>query len=180
MEFMCCEICGLFGLANDEMQSHIRDKHPKDQREYGCDLCDSVFFRLCDRTAHYKSNHKGNHPFNCAKCKNGFIRMIEAEVHNKTCSKIKKTHPVKPNMNVIDEKIKEGYVRVRRVKIYDYKCDECEETFDELEEVLEHKAKSHPKFVCRWCQSAFSDESSLKTHFIENHDDILLRACLTK
>ena len=63
-----------------------------------------------------------------------------------------------------------------------HKCDKCQESFNIIKDLKEHKVKSHVAnlFECADCKAMFAVEHSLRKHTKDVHKDVTAKQTKTQ
>ena len=109
-----CDICDLYFRSSRTLESHHKQKHQKESHTHFCDQCDWSSFEAARLRKHWQAMHAEKN-FRCDKCDYSATTVARLKRHTTA---------------VHD-------------KIYQYACDQCNETFRHKDSLARHCMNEH-------------------------------------
>ncbi|XP_047523410.1 RE1-silencing transcription factor-like isoform X1 [Pieris napi] len=172
-----CPSCPATFISVEELTSHQERHAKRAERSYVCDVCDKTFAVRSTLQRHIAVLHKREPQFNCEYCPERFGSVSKLSRHLRTHAG-ERPYPCKYcNKSFIKS---QHYTRHLRVKHRDemrtgqspdelYRCEQCEETFANQDELIFHSAiHATQNLTCPLCQEKFDNVDDVTTH-IKSH-----------
>ena len=189
-----CMNCKMRFCLKDELSTHKQSRCPKlrqmaceentdDDRNH-CNMCDRTFRSKGGLTLHMKTNHGGDKPFKCMKCKMRFRLQDELSTHKQSrCPKLRQmsceenTDDDRNHCNMCDRTFRSKggltlHMKTNHGGDKPFKCMKCKMRFCLQDELSTHKQSSCPKVLkktCEECGKQCKSSRDLKSHQTEVH-----------
>lgn len=209
-----CTICKESFRLMKEIKGHIRKEHPKDSLIYSCKHCPKKFWELSLLRVHLRY-HTMDFPFTCDECGAKFqlkerMDVHVAKYHDKNSPQYTEKRfscPLCPRI-FMQEQGRQRHIRnfhdVRPDSLEMenaplpvssvYYCEQCEVSFETLEESQAHIADKHPaeegeeadvnpatkvvkRCKCPDCGKLFRSRTAFRSHVLTNHGSNMPVVC---
>ncbi|XP_044748760.1 zinc finger protein 43-like [Coccinella septempunctata] len=137
-----CNICQKKFFSNWDLKKHVSMTHEK-LRPYICQYCNKGFSSLHALKTHTRQ-HTNETPFKCSICAEGFRQNVSLRSH------LKSKHNIEENKNFpcefCDKSFGSNFALKVHLRLHSeqcYKCDECEEYFNQSIYLFNHMKTVH-------------------------------------
>ena len=164
-----CPYCDTTFIKEQILDIHISKNHDNRSKKI-CPYCGKPFMKDIILKFHMKREHKEKRK-KCPNCEKTFIKEKILEIHIlRYHSKIQKS--AEPSFIVNSR----GYIVHKELKD-EYKCANCENTFEKSHELKLHYLKVHLYHYCDICHKSFAYEFLLRKHLQEVHKIVKKSKC---
>ena len=164
-----CPRCDKTFMKDQILDIHISRNHDNGTKKF-CQYCDKTFMKDSILKIHVTRDHKELRK-KCPSCDKTFMKEKILEIHIlRFHDKIQKSAE---KSFVINSR---GYIVHKELKD-EYKCANCENTFQKSRELKLHYLNVHFYHYCDICHKSFTLDSSLRKHLREIHKIVKKSKC---
>lgn len=170
-KLMTCVVCGQeftsFKLLQEHMSCHFSN--------YVCEICGVGFITEKLKSGHLRI-HEDSGRFECNDCDKTFCSKQKLRLHSRRChiwnGKINKCCLCEERFVDYWRKI-DHLVKVHGLPAEDYRCQACNQTFNDRRTLVRHTKRDHlldRKHECTECDMKFFDRRNLQEHMFKHNN----------
>ena len=180
-----CTKCTYQNVLECPMRDHMRKKHPEDEGDLQCKICNKKLTTMAGLRGHIEVQHMKVYKFQCDQCDETFATSLARKRH-----KMETHGPDVPGSrnyvcNVCGARLKNEITLKAHIKLThempEAKCKLCDKMFKNKYDLKRHNQEAHikdKKFKCTICpDSAFHQKKILYDHCMYHHVKIKPYVC---